>query len=315
MKKPRNFLYVILGILLLVASVPAFAMAQVGGAPCWPNSFYGSAIVNGNPAPTGMKVTAKINNVEVGNTTSVNGKYGFYPFVLYVNDNDNNCENAATVQFFIEGQPAGQSTFQNGVFTNLDLSAIGVVYCGDGTCSGSESCSTCSQDCGTCSSGGNGGGTGGSSGGDGGTGNSGSQACTPSWQCSSWSQCVDGAQTRQCIDSNNCGTQEGKPAVQQLCGIESVLPSACTEGQTMCVGNDLYACGGGSWQKSQTCQYGCSGSACLGKPAEAAAPNALGGAPLLGFLFEAAAWPYWIIIIGIFVIPVLWYLPGRTKKK
>jgi hypothetical protein len=34
--------------------------------------------------------------------------------------------------------------------------------------------------------------------------------CTPSWKCS-WSDCIDGKQTKQCSDANNCGKEDGKP--------------------------------------------------------------------------------------------------------
>ena len=45
--------------------------------------------------------------------------------------------------------------------------------------------------------------------------------CTPSWQCSPWSQCVDGWQTRTCIDSNNCGEDDNKPSEGQECEMVS----------------------------------------------------------------------------------------------
>ena len=41
--------------------------------------------------------------------------------------------------------------------------------------------------------------------------------CTPQWNCSSWSSCVSGIQTRTCTDQNNCGTNEGKPPESQSC--------------------------------------------------------------------------------------------------
>lgn len=42
-------------------------------------------------------------------------------------------------------------------------------------------------------------------------------SCTPDWQCSSWSVCSDGNQTRTCADNNDCGTTEGKPSESQSC--------------------------------------------------------------------------------------------------
>ena len=46
--------------------------------------------------------------------------------------------------------------------------------------------------------------------------------CTPNWQCSSWSSCLNNQQTRTCTDSNNCGTNNGKPVVVQSCTSSSV---------------------------------------------------------------------------------------------
>ena len=41
--------------------------------------------------------------------------------------------------------------------------------------------------------------------------------CTPNWQCSEWSACVSGQQTKTCTDSNNCGVTTGKPVESQAC--------------------------------------------------------------------------------------------------
>jgi hypothetical protein len=69
-------------------------------------------------------------------------------------------------------------------------------------------------------------GTGGSGGttGAAGAGTGGSSAggfggsCSPSWQCANWTTCsCSGNQTRSCTDSNNCGTQSGKPAETETC--------------------------------------------------------------------------------------------------
>jgi len=42
-------------------------------------------------------------------------------------------------------------------------------------------------------------------------------ACTESWECTSWSSCTSGEQTRTCTDNNNCGTTSTKPAETQSC--------------------------------------------------------------------------------------------------
>ena len=42
--------------------------------------------------------------------------------------------------------------------------------------------------------------------------------CTENWLCTEWLECKDGAQTRTCTDSNNCGKTEEKPDESQSCG-------------------------------------------------------------------------------------------------
>ena len=42
-------------------------------------------------------------------------------------------------------------------------------------------------------------------------------SCTTNWQCSDWSACLDGTQTRTCTDANNCGSSNGKPSEAQSC--------------------------------------------------------------------------------------------------
>ncbi|MEM7820370.1 MAG: hypothetical protein QW227_00290 [Candidatus Aenigmatarchaeota archaeon] len=45
-------------------------------------------------------------------------------------------------------------------------------------------------------------------------------SCTPNWQCSNWTTCVNNIQTRTCYDAAACNTTEGKPAESQSCIME-----------------------------------------------------------------------------------------------
>lgn len=100
-------------------------------------------------------------------------------------------------------------------------------YCGDGTCNGDETCSTCSDDCGECETG---------AGEDAGTGGAGGAAeeyseayygCSERWQCEEWSSCsIDGRQTRKCTDLNKCGTTKKKPTTVKEC---TYIPT-CSDG-------------------------------------------------------------------------------------
>jgi hypothetical protein len=42
--------------------------------------------------------------------------------------------------------------------------------------------------------------------------------CLESWQCHDWGPCEGGTQTRNCTETNGCGTEAQKPAVSQSCG-------------------------------------------------------------------------------------------------
>ena len=154
-------------------------------------------------------------------------------------------------------------------------------------------------------------------------GGGGGGGCSPSWTCTAFSSCQpNGTQTRNCTDANNCGTNFGKPNESQSCTYTppSGGAQACTLGSRICSGNDLMECSPeGTFVKTQTCEFGCSGNACLEKPAEAGptgnetTPGA--GSPVTGFfLLEPSAWPYWILI-AIIIIIIVWYLMRSKKKK
>lgn len=59
--------------------------------------------------------------------------------------------------------------------------------------------------------------------------------CTPNWQCISWSACSSSTQTRTCTDSNNCGNNNGRPALTQSCSMPTPVATCNLVGQQ--VGN------------------------------------------------------------------------------
>jgi len=48
------------------------------------------------------------------------------------------------------------------------------------------------------------------------------ESCTESWNCSSWSNCLNENQTRICLDLNECGSLDNKPIEIQNCTIEEI---------------------------------------------------------------------------------------------
>jgi hypothetical protein len=54
---------------------------------------------------------------------------------------------------------------------------------------------------------------------DTGSGSTGGTTCTESWNCTTWSTCTDGTQTRTCTDDNSCGTEDDKPIVTRSCTV------------------------------------------------------------------------------------------------
>jgi len=47
------------------------------------------------------------------------------------------------------------------------------------------------------------------------------EECSENWNCGSWSSCVEGIQTRACIDGNACGTEELRPDEMRECEEET----------------------------------------------------------------------------------------------
>jgi hypothetical protein len=190
----------ILTIILIV--IMLFANIALAAAPGIPNAFYGIVTWNGQPAPDGTSVVAKINGVQVASTTTSGGKYG-YPIGSFYIEDPNGDRPGKIINFFVNNVDTGQTAiFNTGGVTQLNLVASG----------------------GTTPSGPSGGG------GGGGlplvtttqTNNQTAtqttqQGCQERWVCSDWSACQNGIQTRTCSDENNCGTNNKEPFTSQPC--------------------------------------------------------------------------------------------------
>jgi hypothetical protein len=75
--------------------------------------------------------------------------------------------------------------------------------------------------------------------------------CNPDWECTSWSECNSGTQTRTCTDANSCGKSTGKPTESQSCSVNTPSCSDGIQNQDE-TGID---CGGSICSACQTTEY------------------------------------------------------------
>ena len=243
----------------VLAAVAAFSIlaSAAFATPGMPNAFYGSVLVNGQPAADGATVTAKVNGAVVATTTTSGGKYGYDP-VFYVSDPNNDLctPKCPTVSFFVNDIDTGVTS----VFCNKCDTCSGCVIKLDFSITQQIPVTT------TLPAGGGGGGSGGGSGGGGGgaggppvvtctlngicdswethdacpsdcplastttttvaAGTNPAQACRELWACGEWEQCADRVQRRTCVDGNACGTEDFKPSESQPCTAEENTAAA-----------------------------------------------------------------------------------------
>jgi len=91
-----------------------------------PHWFRGNVTVNGNPAPDGMVVSAKIEGVEYSNATTISGKYGADGSFYVPSDNPDTSEKEGgvggeMVEFCVNNEVVANTTFSNGGHDDLDL--------------------------------------------------------------------------------------------------------------------------------------------------------------------------------------------------
>lgn len=117
MKKSNLGVLIVFAIFLL-----SFNSNNVAAVPGIPHQFYGSVRIDGSPASDGINIIAKIDGVEVANTTTINGTYG-YDHLFLIPDPNNDGE-GKTIYFFVNDILTNQSIFHNGSITELNLDAI-----------------------------------------------------------------------------------------------------------------------------------------------------------------------------------------------
>jgi hypothetical protein len=116
-------------ILCILTITAIILIGTVAAAPVIPQGFFGSVYLNGNPAPAGTVIVAKINGDIRGElTTTVDGLYGdqgnFDPRLFVTATEAEANSGNATIIFFVGGVQAFQTVpFQSGGPGKLDLLA------------------------------------------------------------------------------------------------------------------------------------------------------------------------------------------------
>jgi hypothetical protein len=109
----------------LFAVAMLFATASYAEAQAPPNRFFGTATLNGSPAPSGTPVLAFIGSMQCG--SGMVGADGRYVVDVANSATTPNCgTDGATITFRVGGVQAGQTaTYNTGTFTELALVAPG----------------------------------------------------------------------------------------------------------------------------------------------------------------------------------------------
>jgi len=114
--------------LLLAVALP---VGHASGMTPLPHAFYGTLLIDGEPAPSGTVVTARIEGQVYGSiTTGYPGKYGsdaggnWGPGIQKLIVQGDEIDNRARVEFYIGTLQAEQTClFNSGAVTRLDLTA------------------------------------------------------------------------------------------------------------------------------------------------------------------------------------------------
>ena len=112
----------LLAVFSLLSIIPQQAISA--DAPGIPNQFFGALTINGAAAAAGYTVTAKVNGVDSGSTTTTDsqGRYGYSPVFMIPGSQ------GGSITFYVNGaQAAPTATLQPGAITSLALTVSGTV--------------------------------------------------------------------------------------------------------------------------------------------------------------------------------------------
>lgn len=176
-----------ISILILVISVINVSKYNIVG-----KAFYTPIKVYGTVSPElldGTEMIFKVNNLEIAATLLKDSKYGYEPEIVFQMDNPSTPQKEGyaqgdTVQVYFE-----------------EVETIEYVYFTEGGNQKDINIPVSKRED---------------------IANRAAQAillCEPIWGCTGWSNCIDSAQTKVCIDKNDCRFQPGKPDESRKCSI------------------------------------------------------------------------------------------------
>lgn len=167
------------------------------------HQFYGNVVYeNGSLVLGSVEIEAFIEGDLVESGVSSGGEYGYDElFIVEASVEDE----GRAISFYVEDIFSQNFTFEEEGVDEVNLTFDGLI---------GEDSSGVEGDDGTP-------GTSGGSPGGGGTPSGGGATtyeCVENWTCSEWGECVDGYRKRECVDVNECESNESKPEERAVCG-------------------------------------------------------------------------------------------------
>ena len=89
----------------------------------------------------------------------------------------------------------------------------------------------------------------------------GAPSCNENWQCTDWSICSGGTQTRICTDINLCGTTSSKPPETQSCTTTQTCSQLAGSSWDCCTGSET--CPGTTYSGASDCSGTCCSQTCF----------------------------------------------------
>ncbi|MBW3015698.1 hypothetical protein KY330_04715 [Candidatus Woesearchaeota archaeon] len=177
---------------LIIFSIVFLAIAGfVYSQPQFPIQVYGSLTQGGVNVPDGVSVKLMKASTILATVYVKDGKYGYDP-ILFIDGTS--ITQGEIIDIYVNNQKATSTQYLGSSDLQINVDVSSSIDVGLGTPSTAPSLQPS-------------------------TGSGPINRCYPYWDCTAWSSCVDGKQTRTCIDKNRCNLPETMPALERTCSI------------------------------------------------------------------------------------------------